>query len=312
MTITRSVAFSIVLAFASVVQAQDTQGDIETSEQRDGQLERGGVDVAPEPGDAKGIDAADWAIPALAVPDYKPLASELLREGAMIHRRQGRLLGSPGGGRVFVFDELEGQPTPAPMIVMPSVRLTEMERLLTSREGNVTFLLTGETFVYQGRNYVLPAGFTTLEKAQQEAEEGAREVQGGDETGRLIESLRAEAEADRAGERRRLLPRRELARDGEMITSKRGRVRRSGLGGWEFITDNDVSGGTGRPGDEATPHVLLPCLLLESIERDIGDTGKGEQLVLSGTIHVYEGEGYLLPSSYRLVRPDAEGLSSGQ
>lgn len=311
MNVARSVSAALCLTLASTAPGQETSESTDTNQARSGHLDRGGVEVAPEPGTStEGV--ADWAIPALAVPDYKPRASELLREGAMIHRRQGRLLGSPGGGRVYVFDDVEGRPTPAPMIVIPSVRLTEMERLLTSREGNVTFLLTGETFVYHGRNYVLPTGFTTLEKVQQEEEEEAAEIEGGDETGRLIESLRAEAEGDRSDDRRRLTTQREIARDGEMLTAKRGRVRRSGRGGWEFITDNDTPSAPRRPGDEATPHVLLPCLLLESIERDIGDTGKGEAFVLSGTIHVYEGESYLLPSSYRLVRPDAQGLTSGQ
>jgi len=281
------------------------------------QIQRGGVELQPTPSDAdrEGGHAVNWAIPALAVPDYKPKASDLLREGALVHRMQGRLLGSPGGGRVFVFDQVEGQPAPAPMIVMPSVRLTEMERLLSSRTAGVTFLVTGEAFVYHGRNYLLPSGFTTRQREleKEQAEQTPDGSQGDDEAGELIEALRQQAQNRPDSRSAPGTPRRQIARDGDMVVAERGRVRRGGSGGWEFVRDTDATTGV-RPDarDEQGPHVLLPCLLLEAIEGEIGDENRGAELVMSGAVHVYDGRSYLLPTSYRLVRDDVEGLSSGQ
>ena len=64
--------------------------------------------------------------------------------------------------------------------------------------------------------------------------------------------------------------------------------------------------------DEDTPLTLLPCLLLESIESSVADLAKGGEVLMSGTVHVYDGRVFLLPSSYRLARREQTGLSSGQ
>ena len=296
------------IALCTLVSASDLSAQ---QEARDNQIRRGGVQVDPSGIPVGPPELDEWAIPALAVPNYRPKPSELLREGAFVHRKQGRLFGTSGGGRVFVFDAIEGEPTPAPMILMPSIRLAEMERVHASRDTNTTFLITGKAYVYKARNYLLPRSFTTLELSEEAEREPEEEITGGDETVDLINALRAETEPNSERPRRRGNSQREIARDGEVLTAQQGRVRRSISGGWEFVTDNGAEPRRGQRRG-AAPAVLLPCLLLESIEPLITDPVNGTEIVMSGMIHVYDGESYLLPSAYRLVRRDVEGLSSGR
>jgi len=299
-------------------ESPGTEEEVLEGVDRSERIRRGGVEAMPAAMPSEGTAQTEWAIPALAVPDYRPRASELIREGAVVFRRQGRLLGATGGGRVFVFDKGEQGETPAPMIVLPSIRLLEMERVLDARDSTVTFLLTGEVFVYRGRNYILPSQFTTLAieraKAEEEVETTTtKHVEGGDDVADLIESLRSEAE-DREDARADGGRSQGVARDGSLIVSKRGRVRRSTLGGWEFLVDNDAddaSRGSRRADDDA-PVTLLPCLLLELIEQEVGDSDRGGEFIMSGTVHAYAGESYLLPSMYRIVRPAEGGLTSGR
>lgn len=298
---------------ASAQPAPDEDANGPDLQAREATLRRGGVQI--EPDGARGTSEPNngWAIPALAVPDYRPNPSDLLREGAAIQRRQGRLFGSPGGASVFVFDRVPGQATPVPMIVMPSVRLAEMERMLVTRESDTTFMVTGEAFVYHGRNYLMPRRFSMVAQEDVIPEEPVPVTTGGDAAEELIRSLRAEIEEPEARQRPVRLPRREIARDGELVTAKLGRVRRSPLGGWEFVTDNGVDAGkTGESRTDDAPLRLLPCLLLESIEEVVTDAVRGVKIVLSGTVHVYDGQSFLLPSTYRLVRADSEGLASGR
>ncbi|CAE7826336.1 unnamed protein product [Symbiodinium necroappetens] len=297
--------------------AADTTSEEEILDgaERADRVGRGALEVRPDGTTGMGEDLSDWAIPALAVPDFRPRASDLIREGAVVNQRQGRLVGSTGGGHVFVFDEDENGFAPAPMIVMPSVRLMEMERVLSTRDSVVTFLITGEVFVYKGRNYLNPERFSTLAIEQEKQDEAAAQqtqVRGGDDVEGLIDSLRAQAEHEEA-QASRGTARRGFARDGELIVSKLGRMRRSTLGGWEFVPENDADdmGPGARAGDDA-PLTLLPCRLLESMEQHIGDTDRGGVFVLSGTVHAYAGESYLLPTMYRLVRETETGLASGR
>ena len=279
---------------------------------------RGAMFIRPDGAMEMGTDLEAWAIPALAVPDFRPRASELLREGAVLHKAQGRLMGSPGGGRVYVFDEDEDGLAPPPMIVIPGVRLMEMERLLSTRYSKVTFLLTGEVFVYHSRNYIQPTRFTTLTIESEDGDEtaagGASVVTGGDDVQNLISSLKADADREEEREGRGVNALHGgLGRDGELLVSKRGRVRRSSLGGWEFYLDNDAGDTRANAkNDDDAPLILLPCRLLEAIEDSIDDNERGAEFLLSGTVHVYSGESYLLPSMFRVVRPSESGLSSGR
>ncbi len=306
------------LALPSAAQdPPDADEEILDGEDRSARDARGVMPVRPDGSPGSEADLKEWAIPSLAVPDFRPRASELLREGTVLHQMQGRLIGSTGGGRVYVFDEDENGSALAPMIVIPTVRLMEMERVLSTRDTTVTFLLTGEVFVYRGRNYIHPMRFTTLaiekNKQDQQTDDAAR-VLGGDDVEDIISALQADAQRNEERESRGVIaPKYGLGRDGDMVVSKRGRVRRSTLGGWEFLIDNDVEDARDRFQDDAdTPYMLLPCQLLESIEAVIDDSDRGAELVLSGTVYVYSGESYLLPSMFRVLRPSESGLTSGR
>ncbi|HBS28832.1 MAG TPA: hypothetical protein DEB06_05140, partial [Phycisphaerales bacterium] len=92
----------------------------------------------------------------------RPSPGDLVREGAFLLNRRGRVVQADDLTWVFVFDaDAEGRAEP-PMVLLPSLRLTELERLVASREETVTLRLSGMALVYRGRNYLLPTLFHTV------------------------------------------------------------------------------------------------------------------------------------------------------
>ena len=66
---------------------------------------------------------------------------------------------------------------------------------------------------------------------------------------------------------------------------------RTGAGAWAFVFDNDLDDALA-----AQSMVVLPCRLLERIERRAMIDGDAYQLVVSGRVHTYAGQAYLLPT----------------
>ncbi len=81
----------------------------------------------------------------------------LRREGEFVLNRRGRLQrGTTGVSMIFVFDA-EGKEAPEPpMVMMPCQMLQSMEDLMKERGDNITFVVSGQVFVYRGANYLLP------------------------------------------------------------------------------------------------------------------------------------------------------------
>jgi hypothetical protein len=106
--------------------------------------------VVPVPPAAIEIDPA-----VLGVAPGDPMPS-LRREGEFLVNRRGRLLRSPEGYQLFVF-EADGPASPElPMIVQPSRLLQAMEDIVHERGDAVVFILSGQVHAYRGANYILP------------------------------------------------------------------------------------------------------------------------------------------------------------
>lgn len=80
----------------------------------------------------------------------------LLREGSFLASRRGRMVRSSSGEWVFTFDsDAQGKSDP-PMILMPCLNLMAMEKIAERAGEALTFTISGQVFVYHGKNYLLP------------------------------------------------------------------------------------------------------------------------------------------------------------
>ena len=173
--------------------------------------------------------------------DLRPGSPELVREGSFLVRRRGILVPVSEGRWGYVFDEdAEGDAEP-PMLLQPSLRLAEMVRLARSRSETVTFEVSGQVFVYRGRNYLLPQSFATFSHDRQAsaAEADAEGSGSGDESERerrsarradaVDELLRAVDEAD--GSPGRLVRGERVGGEGRLAPERGGDVAAATVGG---------------------------------------------------------------------------------
>lgn len=78
------------------------------------------------------------------------------------------------------------------------------------------------------------------------------------------------------------------------VVNRRGKITRDSSGGWLFVFDADATG-------LADPPLrLLPCLLLERIEDYARRQGNNSPALISGTMYLYSGRNYLMPTVFRI------------
>jgi len=102
---------------------------------------------------------AEQATPTTQVgtaPGVKP--KRLLREGQFIITRRGYLSRATGGMTpwMFTFESDGDAMADPPMFMMPCRQLENMERIVGDRGADVTFLISGQVFLYRQQNYLLP------------------------------------------------------------------------------------------------------------------------------------------------------------
>lgn len=113
------------------------------------------IDPVRRPSVGPATTAAPQLDPAIVgvAPGAEP--PKLRREGEFVISRRGRILRS-GNQSVFVFEaDSEKSPEP-PMILVPCMKLQEIEDLIQERGDKVVFILSGQVFVYRGANYIVP------------------------------------------------------------------------------------------------------------------------------------------------------------
>jgi len=87
-----------------------------------------------------------------------------------------------------------------------------------------------------------------------------------------------------------------LLRENTFITQRRGRMSRSVTSEWVFTMDSDGKG------KSEPAMVLMPCMNLQNMEKAVERSGDGTSFTVSGTVYVYKGRNYLLPSMFVVNR----------
>lgn len=257
---------------------------------------------------ARAIPAGQIEGPLLPGMDgYGIDAPPLLPEGAFITRRRARLLRLSGGDWAIVFLESAEAPTMQPMIVLPCRELERVESILEDPSVGGVFDASGQVFVYQGRNYLLPNERHGLLPVQiEQPDDAADEPDASAEVldpqiAEIVAQLEAEREAHRP-----LTPLRVEAPDetsglkeGTFLVRRRGRMIRLSSGQWAFLID---AGATDVGRDPAL--VVTPSEQLMELERLA--TTRGEQLVLelTGTTLLYKQRVYIVPLMFQVLFED--------
>ncbi len=263
------------------------------------------------PGTLKGMIAMTLAVgllaaaePASLVPDGATLTHV---EGVMIRPEPGdpwnfRLAGdaAPSDGRVQDF------------VLMPSRVLEDMERAQADQNAPVTFFVTGEVTLFDGRNWLMPKhsearthhAHRTVPSAEPVSPDEAEDsdMRRGTSDGDSIEDIVADLQSSI-----KTLPRTLDAGDGDatatsespdgtLILSRRGRLLRGRYGAWVFVFDADAWG----QGD--APAVLLPSPMLSQLVQQGQLKDYRTPIHLSGSLSTYRGRRFLLPTAVTPLR----------
>jgi hypothetical protein len=279
--------------------------------------------------------------------DLTPTGRGLIREGAFISEYQGLLRPLKGGGWAFVFDPVADETDDAgetrikPMVVQPGLRLTEMRRLAEASDKTITFRVSGRVLVYNNRNYLLPTFYTTVAVGDREtvapgvddrtddpALDGFEDLFADSDTEpTLDDSIRELEQLDRPSEVQ--VPRgpntggggddaddaaARLVREGVQITARTGRLVRAPGGSWMMTFDNDTDAASSSKDGAAldTPMEVMPCLSLQAMETLAERYGSRLRFTVSGTVYVYDGRNYLLPTMYIIEIDRTGNLTPGQ
>ena len=81
-----------------------------------------------------------------------------------------------------------------------------------------------------------------------------------------------------------------LRREGEFLVSRRGRLIRADGGQQMFVFEADNMDAP------EPPMVLQPCRRLQDMEDLVQQRGQSIVFIVSGQVHVYRGQNYLLPT----------------
>jgi len=83
----------------------------------------------------------------------------LVREQTMLLSRRGQVTRTTSGAWLFVFDaDSQGLSDP-PMILMPCLLLEHLEQRVWRSGASVPVLISGRTYIFDNRNYLLPTAF---------------------------------------------------------------------------------------------------------------------------------------------------------
>ena len=250
-----------------------------------------GVVVARTTGQTPGT-----VLPAAARP------TPLLREGTFMLQVKGSLQRGEQPG-VWVFRIARDDPGTEllELTLMPCTLLASLEQLVESMpDEQIAFDLTGQVFVYRGRNFLMPTHAPRLVDYVPPSRPDDIDLQAAAPADSAEAILR---DLDRAVGPLVLSPRRAAAdttsqpvAPGTMVLWRHGWMVREPGGAWLFVFGADATG-LGDP-----PMILLPCRMLEDMERHALRSSPDKPLLLSGRVTRYRGRNYLLPTMFRIPR----------
>lgn len=306
--------------FAGLVIALST-GSILAQERGVAPLERPPAKPIPPSGPARPEPPArEDAIPGLEETDYRLPDSPVRREGSFVVRQRGSMVRLPGGQRAFIFHKDASGKSERPMILLRCQTLHLMELAAGDRDEMVTFIMTGQIYMYQNVNYLLPTaapvmspGSTKQEDpkpAETEAPPTRDEQLKDPRVQDLIRDLEAQSQRVRtlapgtpAKSPTAEPPPRTSAASAELmpepssISRRRGRIVRVSTGDWGLAIDNGPTGGQ----DQTL--IIQPCLNLERLESWTATLGDGATIQVSGRVFQYSGRNYILPTMFQVNTP---------
>ena len=251
----------------------------------------------------------------------KPMRPPLLREGSFLTAARGTIgYDESIGAWTFksVRDSEDGDDRT--FGVLPTRALQDMLRTMQDRDASISFEVTGRILVYDGMNFILPTAGTPITAPEpvtspvepdepDEADQGASDAPrntlddgGGDVADRLEARLRERIGAlpvssDLGAESSETAYARTL-KEGTRLQNRRGSIVRDQRSGtWRFVFDSH-----GGPAVDPTME-LLPCLLLERLERTAAVSDLPPSVLISGEVTSFHGRNYMLPTIWRSARP---------
>jgi len=245
----------------------------------------------------------------------------LVREGAFLSDMRGELRNTELGWVMDFAPDAETGDRLNSMILQRGMTLSAMTQIIRAHDESIAFAVSGQVFVYRGRNYLLPTRFAiATDVGQRPANEDAEPappvpepIPGMDDEddGSSVEDLleRVERAPGQDGDMP-VAPQIGAAatlREGQMIAQSRGRVLTDGAD-LVFTPDSDADSA----GGELPPLRLMPCLNLERLEQLRKDWGDRLIVTMSGRVFVTEGQPLLLPTMYVVELDRAGNLSLGQ
>ncbi len=275
----------------------------------------------------------DWT--AMLEPAWPgALESPLLPERTFLNKARGTVLRGPNGTRIFVPAPTETNPMPRAMLLLPCTVLERFDTYSLADSDRPGVLLSGQVFLYNDRNYVLPTLMQITVRdstntppprsADAVATTGAAPI--GDQAG----AVNTTAAQDRAAD--------PLADNPDVAALMSQLERHNPISrpvskpqpeapaateetGSEFATPTPIKDGgyvAARRGrvirlpegvwafvadtDEPSAGrswILLPCRTLEALERRAFYTGDAVAGLISGRVYHYDGQDYLLPTLYQ-------------
>ena len=287
-------------------------------------------DAPPSP--PTGEAAEIKALPGLESSAKKVPA--LLREGTFLTRAAGVVReDSKRHEWTFTPDAADRSGLRREFILLPNEPLGEAVRTARLAPSPIGFEVSGEVFIYRGRNYLLPSLMTPFvipseapptanaAKVQPKADATTKPAAPVDEEAianelerKLAERIDrlpkapvtppSQAPANAAADVASPAAGNEAAsskmapmRGDTRIQSRRGQLLRdNATGGWRFVFDGQLPDG----GEPSMP--VLPCLALERVETMVRQSDVSLPLVVTGTTTVFEGRVYLLPTIFRAAR----------
>jgi hypothetical protein len=257
-------------------------------------------------------DLRKEAIPGLEDSDFKIGPAPLLSERTTLALRRGSMVKLPTGERVFLFHADAGGRADRPMVLLASQKLQQMEQVAADRDEPPVFLLTGQVYVYQGINYLLPTAYSMVQPPSSGGEGQAPPPPPPAATDPQVQDLIKQLEAQRRGPRalERTTPAEGAARpsageadqtkgllpEGQAVVRRRGRMVRGGAGEWEFVFDR---GAAGDPSLDR-PMTLAPSLNLQRMEAFAAQKGDAASFEVSGQVRIYRGRNHLVPTLFQV------------
>ncbi len=236
----------------------------------------------------------------------------LLREGAYILQATGSLhQGEQPGWWVFRIASDDPGEELFEFTLLPCTLLASLEQLVESMPGKeIVFELTGEVFVYQGRNFLMPTHAPRLVAYVPPSRPDALDTPGDDTAPQdgsaeaILRDLdrsvgpvvRSPRKAAKAATTRPHSASDRLAAPGSLVLWRRGWMVREPDGAWSYVFAADATG-LADP-----PMVLLPCRMLEDLQQHAVRRGPSTPLLVSGRVFRYHGRNYLLPTMFRIPR----------